>query len=437
VKVCIVLPPSPALFDERTNVPLGPLYVAAALEQAKHEVEVVSLLGHPIPASWPRADLYAMGFTTPQSGVARGLLELIRAQYPGAKVLAAGPHPTVRPWQTLQMGFDSVLVGEGERTVLDVVADLPRPKPVYHGEPVEDLDSVPFPARHLLPKDDLFNDGTAVFLGMHGGHVTSVMGSRGCPNRCAFCSNPLYAHGTRFRSAQNIAAEMVHMARQGVTCFKFQDDTFTIRPEPVIALGEACAREFGPNAISTRMYTRVNRFPPELVAALQQLHLEVAGFGIESGSQTVLDRVRKGITIAQAERALRVAKDAGFITLAFFVFGLAGESARTVDETIEFWRRNRAYMDKANLVTFAPYPGCDIAERPEQYRMHILHHDWNRYWIVKKDSVLALPYDVSFEEMLRLQRRSYQAFAELGYAKAEWVKDGLGEAEHVGTLQGG
>ena len=101
MKVCIVLPPSPALFDQRTNVPLGPLYAAAVLEQAGHEVEVVSLLGHPIPASWPRADLYAMGFTTPQVGAVTGLVQLIRAQYPGAKVLAAGAHPTVRPWQTL------------------------------------------------------------------------------------------------------------------------------------------------------------------------------------------------------------------------------------------------------------------------------------------------------------------------------------------------
>ena len=429
MKICIVLPPSPALFDPRTNVPLGPLYAAAVLEQGGHEVEVVSLLGHDIPASWPRADLYAMGFTTPQVGVARGLLELIRAEYPGALVLAAGAHPTVRPWQTLQLGFDSVLVGEAEQVILEIVEAVPHLQPIYHGEPVEDLDGVPFPARHLLPQEDLFNDATAVFLGNHGGHVTSIMGSRGCPNRCAFCSNPLYAHGTRYRSAENIVTEMQKMAEQGVTCFKFQDDTFTIRPESVMALGEACERAFGPGAISTRMYTRANCFPPRLVRALQQLHLEVAGFGIESGSQRVLDAVHKGITVAQAERALRVAKDAGFTTLGLFVFGMAGENARTVDETIEFWRRNRPYMEKAALLMFVPYPGCDIAERPEQYRMHILDHDWNRYWIVKKDSVLALPYEVSFEEMLRLQERAYRAFAELGYAKAEWVQDGLAEAD--------
>jgi len=424
VKICIILPPAPGLYDQRTNVPLGPLYIAAVLEQAGHEVEVISLLAHPIPASWPRADLYAMGFTTPQVGAVKGLLQLIRAQYHSAHVLAAGPHPTARPWQTLQMGFDSALLGEGELTILDVVQDLPDLRPVYQGRMVEDLDSVPLPARHLIPREDLFNDATAVFRGGHqDGHVTSIMGSRGCPNKCAFCSNPLYACKTRFRSAANIVVELQEMAAQGVTCFKFQDDTFTIRPEPVIALGQACVEAFGPGAIATRMNTRVNTFPERIIPALKQLNLEVAAFGIESGSQSVLNAVRKGITIAQAERSLRLAHDAGFLTLGLFVFGMPGENAETVDETIEFWRRNRPYMDTANLAVFVPYPGCDIAERPHHYRMHILDHDWNRYWIVQKETILALPYDVSFQEMLDLKQRSFEAFADLGLGKPDWAHD--------------
>lgn len=424
MKICIILPPAPGLFDERTNVPLGPLYIAAVLEQAGHEVEVVSLLGHPIPARWPYADLYAVGFTTPQVGAVKGLLELIRAQYHSALVLAAGPHPTARPWQTLQMGFDSVLVGEGELTIFNIVQDLPNLNPVYQGRAVYDLDSIPFPARHLIPREDLFNDATAVFRGAHqDGHVTSIMGSRGCPNKCAFCSNPLYAHQPRFRSAENIVAEMKEMVAQGVTCFKFQDDTFTIQPKEVVLLGRACAEAFEPGEIATRMNTRVNKFSEKLVPALKQLFLEVASFGIESGSQTVLNAVRKGTTIEQCERALRVAKDAGFLTLGLFVFGMPGENARTVDETIEFWRRNRPYMDAANLAVFVPYPGCDVAERPGHYRMHILDHDWNRYWIVQAETILALPYDVSFQEMLDLKQRSFEAFAELGYAKMEWGYD--------------
>jgi radical SAM superfamily enzyme YgiQ (UPF0313 family) len=430
VRICIILPPAPGLFDQRTNVPLGPLYVAAVLEQAGYEVEIVSLLGHPIPASWPYADLYAMGFTTPQVGAVKGLLELIRAQYHSALILAAGPHPTVRPWQALQIGFNSVLLGEGEITILDIVQDLPSLKRVYQGQMVEDLDSVPLPARHLLPREDLFNDATAVFRGAHAGsHVTSIMGSRGCPYRCAFCSNPLYAARTRFRSAANIVTELQAMLAEGVECFKFQDDTFTIRPDPVIALGQAVAAAFEPGTIAVRMNTRVNVFHEPLIPALKQLDLEVASFGIESGSQRVLNAVRKGTTIEQCERALHLAHDAGFLTLGLFVFGLPGENAETVEETIAFWRRNRPYMDTANLAVFVPYPGCDIAERPRHYRMHILDHDWNRYWIVQKETVLALPYDVSFSEMLDLKRRTFEAFAELGYAKPDWAHDQVGERE--------
>lgn len=430
MKACIILPPSPGLFDERTNVPLGPLYAAAVLEHAEHEVEIVSLLGRGTPARWPKADIYMMGFTTPQVGPAKALVLLIRAQVPEAKILAAGAHPTARPWETLQMGFDSVLRNEAEITIHQIMDDLPNLQPVYEGAIVEDLDSVPFPARHLVPQEDLFNDATAVFRGGHqDGHVTSLMGSRGCPYQCAFCANPLFAHGARFRSAANILGEMQAMVDIGVTCFKFQDDTFTLNPPLVDELGTLCQQTFEPGQIATRMNTRVNRFDETMIAGLQRLSLEVAAFGLESGSQTVLNANRKGITIEQQERVLRIAKDAGFLTLGLYVFGLPGENAETVDETIEFWRRNQPYMDAANLAVFVPYPGCDIAERPGRYKMHIINHDWNRYWIVQKDTVLALPYDVSFDEMMRLKRRAFRAFAELGYAKPDWAHDNLSDLE--------
>jgi len=369
-----------------------------------------------------------MGFTTPQVGVVKGLIELIRSQYHDALILGAGPHPTALPWQTLQLGFDSVLVGEGELAILDIAKDVEYGKvhPVYQGQRVTDLDTLPFPARHLLPREDLFNDATAVFRGVHGGHVTSIMGSRGCSNHCAFCSNPLYSSRVRFRSAGNIVEEMVEMVAQGVTCFKFQDDTFTINPGVVADLGHACAGTFGSGEIAVRMNTRVNAFPRSLIPALKRLNLEVASFGIETGSPRVLKAVRKGNTVAQAEAALRLSHDAGFTTLGLFVFGLPGENAETVDETIDFWRRNRPYMDAANLAVFVPYPGCDVAKRPEYYKMHILDHDWNRYWIVQKETILALPYDVSFQEMLDLKKRSFEAFAELGYAKPDWAHDKVG-----------
>ena len=79
-RVCIIIPPAYGLFDSRTNIPLGPLYVAAVLEREGHDVSLISLLGHDIPSSWPRADLYAMGFATPQTGAAKGILELIRSK---------------------------------------------------------------------------------------------------------------------------------------------------------------------------------------------------------------------------------------------------------------------------------------------------------------------------------------------------------------------
>ena len=428
MRVCIILPPAPGLFDQHTNVPLGPLYIAAVLEKAGVDVELISLLGHDIPAFWPRADLYAMGFTTPQAGAARGIMELIRSQYPDAKVLAAGAHVECLVPETLAMGFDAVLVGEAELVIHNVIHDLPDLSKIYYGTPHHNLDLIPFPARHLLPQEDLYNNAGSVFYGsQHDSHVASIMGSRGCPFACAFCGNSPLSQRLRYRSAGNILAEMQSLVNMGITCFKFQDDSFTIRPEQVIALGEMASWTFELGEIVVRMHTRVGMFSTEIVHALKQLGVDLVAFGIESGSQKVLDLSDKRISIGQAEEDLRMAHDAGFRTLGLFVFGLPGECEETVDETIAFWERNKPYMDAAAATVFVPYAGCKIAEHPEQYRMHILDHDWNKYWIVRKDTVIALPYDVSFQQMMDLRRKAFGALAELGYAKPEWEDDGLGE----------
>lgn len=422
-RVCIIMPPAYGLFDQRTNIPLGPLYVAAICEEAGHEVILISLLGHDIPASWPKADLYAMGFTTPQAGAAKGIMELIHNQYYDAKVLAAGAHPTWQPVETLQAGFDSVLIGEGENAILQILADLPHLMKTYQGVPRSDLDKIPFPARHLLPHKDVHNDAGGVFSGLHQKeHIATMMGSRGCYKRCSFCANPRLAR-TKHRSANNIIAEMKELYERGITCFKFQDDTFTFGSKHVIELGAAAEKQFEPGQIVVRMCTRVDTFSERIVPALKQLQLEVASFGIESGSQKILDIIHKDTTIKQAEEALRLAHDSGFTTLGFFMFGLPGECERTVDETIAFWERNKPYLDTANLSAFTPYPGSDIANRPAFYRMHVLDTDQNHYWITQKKTVLALPYDVSFQKMMDLRKRTYEAFAGLGYARPDWKHD--------------
>ncbi len=422
MRICIILPPAPGLYDPLTNLPLGPLYVAAILEEAGHDVSLVSLLGHDVPAVWPRADLYAMGFTTPQVGVAKGIMELIRSQHPGALILAGGAHPSALPIQTLQMGFDSVLVGEAELTILQIVSDLPDPRTVYRGVPCDNLDEIPFPARYLLPNEDVFNEATTVFMQeRRDGHVAAIMSSRGCPGTCAFCSNKRQA--SRYRSASNVVAEMRELVNLGITNFKFQDDTFTLSPGHVIALGDEAEKSFDPGQIAVRVITRVDTFSKKFIPALSKLGTEIVSFGIESGSQEILDISRKGITIEKVERALSLAHDNGFRTFGYLMFGLPGECEKTIDETYDFLRRNRSRLDTVVLSFFIPYPGSDIAARPEHYRVHILEHDWNNYWTVQKRTVMALPYGVSFDKMVELRDRMISMFVELGYARPEWDKD--------------
>lgn len=419
-RVCIVIPPSPGLFDDTSNVPLGPLYVAAVLLRGGYEVELVSMLGNRIVREWPKADLYAMGYTTPQAGIARSVLYSIRAQYPKAKVLAAGAHPTALPGDALAAGFDSVLTGEAEDTIFEVLQDLDNLKQVYIGSPPWDLNNIPLPARHLLPEDQKRSGASSVLRDSNAdGYIACIQTSRGCPGKCSFCSN--VPSQCRYRSPESVVLEMSSLVDQDITNFKFQDDTFTLSPRRVASIASAAREAFGPGETHVRIITRVDTFSPKFIPHLLDLNVDVASFGIESGSQKVLDLVNKGTTIQQAKDAIKLCKDAGIKTFGYFIFGLPGENEFTVDETIDFLRTSG--LDVAVLSTFTPYPGTAIYNNPAKYRMHILERDWNLYWQFQRRTVLALPYGMSFDRMMELRQRIVHEWIELGYSRPEWDKD--------------
>jgi len=419
MKVCIIIPPSPGLFDDTTNIPLGPLYVAAVLIRGKHEVELVSMLGHNMPRFFPEADLYAMGYTTPQAGIAQSILHMIRSQYPKAMVLAAGAHPSALPGDALSAGFDSVLVGEAEITIFEILEDLENLKQVYIGVPPHDLGSIPFPARHLLPEGQQRPDASPVFRNDATDYVACIQTSRGCPGQCSFCSN--VASRCRYRSAEDVAIEMSLLVDKGIRNFKFQDDTFTLSQRRVAAVASAAREAFGPGETHVRIITRADTFHASFIPHLKDLNVEVASFGIESGSQRVLDWSNKHISVQQIRDAISLCRDAGIKTFGYFIFGLPGENERTVDESIEFLRTSG--LDVAVLSTFTPYPGTAIYNNPAKYKMHIIERDWNAYWQFQKRTILALPYDVSFDKMMRLREKTTKAWIELGYSRPEWEKD--------------
>lgn len=485
-KIHCILPSSPWLADSKTNIPLGVLYIAGLLRAQGHEIVVTSMLDKRyegnihLPDHVMDSDVHMFGFCTPQFGEALELAAYIKDRNPEALLVAGGPHPSYEPKEVKEAGrqdqyhfkgvlsqrrdykaedgrqlFDTVIVMEGEVATLQMLTDWNAGKlqPFYYGDKSDamDLDAIPFPAWDLLPQDHIYNDGVAVMKKKFfpnsaypdaSSAVMSLIGTRGCPYKCTYCSTPWIGQKPRYRSPDNIIAEMAQVMDKGVRMFKFQDDTYTLHRSKLRELALAVNSAFGPDSFAARIHTRVNTMDDHVAESLRLMNTKVTCFGIESGSQRVLDANLKGTTVAQNTAALINAKKHGFYTIAFLVAGLAGETMETARETMAWLLSVKPYLDSCNLAVGIPYPGSRWWTHPQDSGLDILDYNYDNQWIVgfsARDEVIVRPHGTTIEEMYQIKRMMFDFLVEHGWAKAEWDEDirirkQQEEAEALGVL---
>lgn len=468
-KIHCILPSSPWLADSKTNVPLGVLYIAGLLRANGHNVVVTSMLDKRyegnihLPDSVMDADVHMVGFCTPQFGEALELAAYIKDRNPEALVVAGGPHPSYEPREVKEAGrqdayhykgalkerrdyratdgrqlFDTVIVMEGEIATLQMLSDWHQGKlqPYYYGDKADamDLDVIPFPAWDLLPNDHIYNDGTAVMKRRYFESpvtpgtwpVMSMIGTRGCPYKCTYCSTPWIGQKPRYRSPANQIAEMKAIFDKGVRQIKWQDDTYTLHKTKLRELAEAIHSEFGDDLFASRVHTRVNTMDDHVAESLKMMSCKVTCFGIESGSQRVLTANQKGTTVEQNTKAIIKAKEHGFYTIAFLVAGLAGETVETARETQAWLKSVKPYLDSVNLAVGIPYPGSRFWTHPNESGIEIVDYNYDNTWIVgfsARDEILVRPHGCTVEEMFQVKKEMFDFLVSEGWAKAEWDED--------------
>lgn len=469
-KIHCILPSSPWLADSKTNIPLGVLYIAGLLREQGHEVVVTSMLDKRyegnihLPDVVMDSDIHMFGFCTPQFGEALELAAYIKDRNPDALVVAGGPHPSYEPKEVKEAGrqdqyhfkgslsarrdyraadgrqlFDTVIVMEGEVATLQMLSDWDagRLQHYYYGDKADamDLDLIPFPAWDLLPGDHIYNDGVAVMKRKFfpneqypdvSSAVMSLIGTRGCPYKCTYCSTPWIGQKPRYRSPHNIIAEMSQVMDKGVRMFKFQDDTYTLHRSKLRELAVAVNSAFGPDSFAARIHTRVNTMDDHIAESLKLMNTKVTCFGIESGSQRVLDANQKGTRVQQNTDALVCAKRHGFYTIAFLVIGMAGETLETMAETQKWLLSVKPYLDSCNLAVGIPYPGSRWWTHPGGSGIDIIDYNYDNQWIVgfsARDEILVRPHGCTVEEMFRIKREMFDFLVYHGWAKAEWDED--------------
>ncbi|RLG92853.1 MAG: B12-binding domain-containing radical SAM protein [Candidatus Hecatellales archaeon] len=428
MKILLVNPPIPHEIELYSTAgivapPMGLTYLAAVLEKYGYHVEildapVLSLSHEQIEEEIKKRepDIVGITATTAMINSALQVAKTAKTVLPESIVVLGGIHVTFSYESIMRENpfVDIACIGEGEYTLLELVqtlekeGDLKNVKGIVYrknGELVknqprpliENLDELPFPARHLLPMHKYKAFGENMILG-------TILTSRGCPFNCIFCSSSLlFGKKFRARSPKNVVDEVEQFQEAYKTRYvEFVDDTFTFDRKRA----EAICKEIIDRKLDTRWVCscRVDLIDKELMQTLKKAGCVMIYFGVESGVQRIINLMRKGIKLEQAERVMKWAREVGIETVASFVFGIPGETWEDAMQTIKFAKKLNPDYVQFSIAT--PFPGTELYQIAKREGL-LLTEDWSKYTVLKP---VMRTKELSVEQLQRLIKKAYFSF---------------------------
>ncbi len=363
--------------DKFLQYPIFLAYSAAQLKISGHEVVYIDSVIQDFTMSQTlaevqnlRPDAIFMETTTPSIEADYLSLAALK-KATGARIIVGGPHATYFHESVMKEcdAIDVVIRHEFDTKIAGVVSSLGNLENIQgityrnneniidngDGELARDLDAIPFPDRESIPWQWYLEAwfSRRPFMNM--------MTSRGCPYHCAFCLWPqnMYGHKQRFRSLDNVFEEIQFLTDQyGLREINIDDGTFTTNRKRVI---EFCRRlQEGKYKLIWTCNGRVDNLDDEMLAEMKQSGCKMIRLGVESGSQEVLDRIKKGLTIEQIEEGVKKVKNHGIQALGGFMFGFPYDSRESVEQTIELAKRLNP--DQVQFSFAMCYPGTSLYE---------------------------------------------------------------------------
>jgi radical SAM superfamily enzyme YgiQ (UPF0313 family) len=384
---------------------------ASALELTAQElVQRIALL---------KPDVIGISSTTLAISSAGALAAAAKSLFPAVITLIGGPHATAVPRETLQRypALDIAVVGEGEETVGELLDALQSgvslasvPGIVYRSggdlsatgrRPlIGNLDSLPFPAWDLLegfPERYL----PAPFK-VRNLPAAILVTSRGCPNSCIFCDRSVFGTSCHAFSAEYIVRQMTDLhQRYGIREFSFEDDTFITFKQ---RLAEICNRLIASKMdISWTCLGRVNHITSENLALMRRAGCWQISFGIESGSQEILNLVNKSISLDQIRHAVQLCRAAGIKAKGFFIAGHPRETRETLRKTLDFALTLPLNDISVSLMT--PFPGSELYDRASEFGT--FNADWENMNLL---NAIFVPYGLTRAELELAQKTMLKRF---------------------------
>lgn len=369
---------NPTIIEEErgVNPPLGLLYVAAYVEKlTEFKISVVDCQAEKLDYSNLKEKIVkykpdVVGLTAMTMTIIDVIkcIDVVKQVDSSITVVLGGPHVNLFPEETINLqGVDFLVLGEGEKTFTRLMHAI-NTKSSYKditglvfkdsgkvintgGNPlITDLDKLPFPARHLTSVEKYSS------LLSSGKIVTTIFTSRGCPFKCSFCDRPHLGKVFRARSSQNVVDELEECVNLGITEFLFYDDTFCVDKKRVIDICNEIVKRKLP--ISWDIRTRINTVDEEIIKHLKKANCRGIHYGIEAGTEKILNVLNKGITIEQAKNVFNLTRKYKIPILAYFMIGSPTETLDDIQTTFKVMRELNP--DYVHLTILTPFPGTKI-----------------------------------------------------------------------------
>jgi len=408
--------------------PLGILYLAAVLERMGETVAVLDAAAEKldIPATVRRceqfeADIIGIGSNTVVFEGAKDLARALKGAMPSTKVVLGGYHVTLMPHEAMaEPAFDVGIIHEGEHSLAEYVEHCKglrslesiegivynTPEGLHFTPPrkkFRKLDQLPWPARHLVPPD-LYKP---VPVDEHGTPKFAMITSRGCPHACGFCQKS--NSGYRSRNHIDIVDEMEHLLRDfGAHDIAIVDSLFCANKRRVMKVCDEIIRRGLHKHFSWTCSSRVEVVDKEMLQRMKDAGCWRTRFGIESGSDRVLDFISKGITKEKIRNAITWADEVGLRPKAFLMVGHMPDTPETIRETIDFAKSIPLHDVTVQINTLLPKtPQMEIWEREGEKWGRVINKttDEKSFW-----EPTFVPWGMEGADLVEAHRTFYREF---------------------------
>ncbi|MEM2816381.1 MAG: radical SAM protein [Candidatus Bathyarchaeia archaeon] len=423
MRIALVNSPYPSGAPTSLYIPMGISYLTAYLESEGFDVDVFDFQASPFNEGdfisrlqETKPGIIGISSTTLSYNPALQLAKIAKKACPNSLVIMGGPHVTVLDREALMEcpELDIVVRGEGEQTLLEIaqlktssrISELNEVLGITfkkNGEIIrtadrpfiQNLDALPFPAFDHLPLER---------YRLFGKTYLPIITSRGCPFQCTFClASKMSGRKFRAQSPGKVIQDLQTLRdKYGAEAITFYDDTFTFDMERAERICEEIKRrDF---RVPWDCRTRVDRVSKKLLATMRSANCQLMHFGVESGSQEILNAMKKGVTVEQNLRAIKWAKEADILVAISVIIGYPGENERTVQETIEFIRK--AEPDYVYVCIPTPYPGTELYDIIKSLGWK-MSTDWSNY---DEQTPLFINPNLPPERIREIRREFYNKY---------------------------